>query len=314
MDSWKIEMLSKFFPKDIQQMDIKNALAIKHKNIPSKLYKYQKFDTYSKMNLLNSKIWLSAPEDFNDPFDCALTYSVKDLLNQFFSEDLKKIAKEIPLGKNIPTKEEMKKIMGSEDKFDTFIKILMEKNDDIIIADREKISSFIKTRYTGFFESFYNVIKNQTIVSCFSEVNDSIAMWSHYANYHKGFCLKYNFKSLPYSNMIYPIIYQDGLLDVTEYMKNMKKESFNPFFGIRVAITKSKEWAAEKEWRIILPFGISDKERELAVPLPAAIYAGTKMEDGDMQFLKDYSNRNDIPFYRSKTNKNEFKIDFEREI
>lgn len=44
-------------------------------------------------------------------------------------------------------------------------------------------------------ESFLEFFKNRTLLSCFSTKINNIPMWSHYANNHKGFCIKYKVKN-----------------------------------------------------------------------------------------------------------------------
>ncbi|MCL2312290.1 MAG: DUF2971 domain-containing protein [Firmicutes bacterium] len=321
MKPWKSVMLSNLFPKEKQLIEFNKGLEIKYENIPRKLFKYQSFNKFSKKNLLDNVIWLEYPEKFNDPYDCALTYSTKDLSNHFVIEEIEKMLSTIPLGKYAPTIEEKKQIVGSEDKYLSLFEVIVKKEDSISIETREQLLEAIRTylnkRPTPF-SNIDKVTKGVLIASCFSEVNNSIKMWSHYADCHKGFCLEYDFKSLPYTDLrtrlLFPIIYQSELFDVTEYLKNAKKENFNPFFAVRAAITKSIEWKYEKEWRLILPFGVSNETREMTVPSPKAIYAGSKINSSNKAFLNIYSKSKNIPLYQSTMSKNEFKVKFEREL
>ena len=294
MEEWKEDILKYIFPTDGKCLNIKAGLIIKYNNIPSKLYKYYSFSDYNKSNLEKSVIWLSYPENFNDPYDCALTYSSIDLFYHSFPEDENKEIDNLLKKYNLTDNErtEMK------EKFIQFSKMSIEKSTK------------------GLDLALIDMAKKSTLVSCFSENNNSIIMWSHYANSHKGFCVEYDFKSLPYSDwitlLLYPVIYQDELLDVTEYMKK-RNEYTNNLFSARAAITKSKEWEHEKEWRIVMPFGFFKHEMEWPVPLPTSIYAGAKIELKNKEFLKQYCEKTKIPLFCSKMNRNMFKIDFENE-
>lgn len=53
------------------------------------------------------------------------------------------------------------------------------------IPQRDKLYKCIQKKI---FEEFQKYIK----IACFSEYKDSMLMWSHYANYHKGFCIEYD--------------------------------------------------------------------------------------------------------------------------
>ncbi|NOR70205.1 MAG: DUF2971 domain-containing protein [Methylomarinum sp.] len=95
-----------------------------------------------------------------------------------------------------------------------------------------------------------------TQVLCLSEVPDSLLMWSHYADEHKGAVLKFDVSSeaAGYFEMARPISYERKLPSVSEpcglarhflgLPTNMNYWTSRQFF------TKSMEWAYEKEWRV----------------------------------------------------------------
>ena len=319
MDQWKSEMLAYIFRNDGQMIDLKQGLCIKYENMPLKLYKYYSFSEYSKKNLLDGTIWLSFPESFNDPYDCALTYSIMDLFNHGFTSELQDIFSNEWRDEEKLTNAEKNQILNSEDTLTSFMSTIVNKNEEIKSAHKNEIKSEI---YNGIHNAIYEMFKplsdinkKSMVVSCFSELNDSMLMWSHYANCHKGFCLEYDFTSLPCSDirteLLYPVIYQNDLLNVTQYMQiDVLK---NNIFGLRAAITKSTEWEYEKEWRIVAPFETDNvKEMAWCVPLPKSIYAGSKIKNDDYNFIRKYAEENDIELYQAKMNKNKFKIDFIR--
>lgn len=317
MEHWKSEMLSAIFRNDGQLVDLEKGLLIKYENIPSKLYKYYSFSEYSKKNLLDSTIWLSFPEKFNDPYDSALTYTIMDLFKHGFSSELQDIFSNEWRGEGKLTGAEKMQILDSEDTLSSFMDTIINKNDEIKSAHREGIKNglygYIYSSIYEMLKSLSDINKKSMVISCFSELNNSMLMWSHYANYHKGFCLEYDFSSLPTSDirtqLLYPVIYQDELLNVTEYLQS---DDVKNVFSVRAAITKSKEWEYEKEWRMIAPFGLDVKEMVWSVPLPKSIYAGSKIDNNDHIFLKEYAEKNNIELYQAKMKENEFKIDFIR--
>jgi hypothetical protein len=92
-------------------------------------------------------------------------------------------------------------------------------------------------------------IREKYNVACFGECHDSLLMWAHYADSHKGLCLQLKyfpekrpegcaFEKVHYSTR-YPRI--DGAK--TDDISTVK----NLFF------TKSVEWLYEKEWRLVAP-------------------------------------------------------------
>ena len=61
--------------------------------VPTKLYKYESFNTQSLSNLKNSSVYFSLPTQFNDPFDCALPISLDlslDSIESFTTEFIKR--------------------------------------------------------------------------------------------------------------------------------------------------------------------------------------------------------------------------------
>lgn len=73
--------------------------------VPYSLFKYQKFNSYSLLNLKNSELYFNKPIDFNDPFDCAVCEQKK-----LSSSDINKLdkifKKENPKYKKAEIKEE----------------------------------------------------------------------------------------------------------------------------------------------------------------------------------------------------------------
>jgi hypothetical protein len=119
-----------------------------------------------------------------------------------------------------------------------------------------------------------------TIKCCsFSEVNDSILMWSHYAENHKGVCIEYGFKNAPdlsIENHLYPVRYEQRMVKI-----DLHDEFDNIYTPLIAAIVKSDSWSYEKEWRIVIPSyqGFSDESGNTFInsPKPLAIYLGANM-------------------------------------
>lgn len=51
---------------------------------PPYLYKYESFSTQSLQNLKNQVIYFGSPLNFNDPYDCALLPSIKNITEDDF--------------------------------------------------------------------------------------------------------------------------------------------------------------------------------------------------------------------------------------
>jgi hypothetical protein len=196
------------------------------------LFKYGQVKDYTLESLRKHTIHFKCPNDYNDPFDCRLKLVID--------------------GTNEEWKQYGQRLGLADDQIEE-----IKKKETITI---ENSGSFIK-------ETQHHALLT-TRISCFSEVPDSILMWSHYADSHKGICLLFETTKhdtiqylvfekddLNYANPILPpdhggilkVRYSDNLpaaYNHVEYDKNQ----LVPFL-----ITKSPDWAYEKEWRLLLP-------------------------------------------------------------
>lgn len=103
-------------------------------------------------------------------------------------------------------------------------------------------------------------------ICCFSSVNGSQLMWSHYANSHRGYCLKYRYKdgplerddrvplSVEYSSKRPKLSY----IDILTYMEDSRAGFARKSSAVSDALfySKSDAWSYEQEWRASV---VSDK-------------------------------------------------------
>lgn len=143
-----------------------------HCSAPASLYKYYGDAQRNLHNIKANKMWYSAPCNFNDVFDCEIAVDEVAIINCALqmAPDKKKIR------------------VGS----------LMWKQ--IGQNMRREIKSFCST---------FEDMRCTTGISCLSESDDSLLMWAHYANNHRGMCVEYDLmeinKQLQFTPV--PIIY-----------------------------------------------------------------------------------------------------------
>ena len=151
-------------------------------------------------------------------------------------------------------------------------------------------------------------------------------MWSHYAENHTGFCVKYStdFEGITFGDIIkcslFSVIYTSKVPKLTlQDFKNLKfsgedleitpsvlKKSY------KALITKSKYWNYEKEWRLI----INDKnEVQLSyktIPFLniEAIYLGCRIKPNIKKSLVQFADTNKINIYLAKQSNERFELDF----
>lgn len=99
-----------------------------------------------------------------------------------------------------------------------------------------------------------NKLKERITVTCYSEMPNSLLMWSHYARNHTGFCVEYDFDTLmdftgngnEYTSLLLPVIYGDKkLIRIVEDTN----EDINHIQIFKQLFYKSFDWIYEQEWR-----------------------------------------------------------------
>jgi hypothetical protein len=120
-------------------------------------YKFMPINEFTFKNLLNNQIWFSSPLNFNDPFDLLIPF--------------KKDFTDVEFRRRIP------QIPPYTD----------EKYEDLLLFYKNNPSELEKWTEIGQ-KRFAERIK----IACFCKEKSNIIMWSHYANYHKGICLKFD--------------------------------------------------------------------------------------------------------------------------
>ena len=147
---------------------------------PEIVYKYRDWSNPKhKRVLTNNELYLAPPSEFNDPFDCRIAPNFKLLDTK---EKIQRYVDEATIRhfdtltkENRDLRFEMKRI---EDR--------LTNNIDEVQKDHEE--QLFKTQ-----DTYYGILP----LSCRW---NSILMWSHYANSHKGYCVGFWEEKLRNSN------------------------------------------------------------------------------------------------------------------
>ena len=217
-DNWKNELretIIKCIVGKASQKDYADIAYAYHWLAPSSIYKYYSDDLRNVENTRNNVMWYSAPSKFNDVFDAVL----------------------------------------SADRDAIFQSILGQVQDDRGVRAGSPMWKQIQAVTTSAVKELnqtLGAIRKTTGVSCFSESEESLLMWSHYAHHHRGMCVE--FELIQFNDEIgfppVPVIY-------SEKKPCMQKIDLNdPNTVAQICLvtsltTKSKEWSYEREWRII---------------------------------------------------------------
>lgn len=246
---------------------------------PASLYKYFNDNLERLDTLRQNQMWYSAPCNFNDVFDCEMSVNERDTLNSA----LKLVPKNVPVR---PGSQMWNKIKAST---------------------RQGLREFKKK---------FDEMRKTIGISCFSETNDSLLMWAHYANNHRGICAEYDLmqinRELGFTPV--PVIYSDNLTCFQSSDFEKIEED-----AVRVLIssitTKSREWSYEREWRIIREKEACaecwDETRRgalLDMVVPKSLTLGCAATKEFEKEVKVYCKSNKINLYKMEKDLNQYKL------
>jgi hypothetical protein len=189
--------------------------------IPGTLFKYEGLNTYSLQNLKAQSVYFGSPLKFNDPYDCAITARYADPT----PSDLDAIRAHLKKLEAIPRKS--KSVLATLSDYE----ILTRAKKMAVKATEQMRERFAKTKG----------------ITCFSEVNDDLLMWSHYGGRYEGFCLEFSTKD-PMFEKIRQVNYTDTMPEFSLYGQMTRKQVEDI---IKLFTTKSPVWRHEREWRAI---------------------------------------------------------------
>lgn len=228
--------------RDCDSIELRRRILkkIDSEGLSIRLFQYRSVSDAVIEGFKTGTLYFKSPVRFNDPYDSLMCWN-KDKLSEYFQDP---------------------KFAG-----------VLAKH---CIFDADTLAVSIRGRFR---------------ISCFSEVLDSPLMWAHYANSGKGFCVEYELNPCVGHPMclkdgqsckgendckhsscgcccncsLMPVIYTEKRPDATSALKQeieyaVANESGKSYDlgnhdwleSYRTALFKSKDWAYEKEWRLLL--------------------------------------------------------------
>ena len=246
---------------------------------PSSLYKYYSDTELCLNSIQNNQIWYSAPCNFNDVFDCDISIDDKKVFNEAL--------------KLFPDKRGIRPGSNAWKNF----RLTMNQQLRVLRATFEEL-------------------RKTTGVSCFSELNDSLLMWAHYANNHRGICVEYDLIEVNRVTQFtaIPVIYSDERPCFRFFdPKSIEKDTYRLF--IHSLTSKSPEWSYEKEWRIVRAQGacgenwkIDKRGALLKMIQPSSIILGCAAQTEFEQKVKDYCSCRKINLYKMEKDSIQYQL------
>lgn len=159
----------------------------------------------------------------------------------------------------------------------------------------------MKEKFTSEIIQKVKEVRNNALISCFSKRYDSILMWSHYGDKHKGICVEFDrpdkdFLDVKYSKKRCKFDLEDTTRRVLGYMLSNEEADVNDKGLIKCIskpfIVKSIDWQYEEEVRCILSpnsDGVSKLEELSLYTMPTTItkiYVGCKVDKASEEYKK----------------------------
>lgn len=227
------------------------------------LYSYRRIDDYLFENFKNKQLYLNVVNRMNDPYEGSINIVVERELIEDFYTHIKYMC-------GLPTE------MVSE----------IEKIDDI----EKRMNLFSRIFET----SVKRAIKKHMGIYCLTTNRNSLPMWGHYADNHKGILIEFD-ATHPIMQKALKVKYSEKLNDVII----KERDDFSKFASIIYTslMTKHNSWSYENEYRIR---GRAEGVIKYDSKLIKAIYFGINTSYEDKENLKKANAHNPkIKYYDS---------------
>ena len=135
------------------------------------LYHFQSFNAaWLNQTLIDGKIYMSNPTDFNDPWDCRPWFNDEALDDpEFYNRQVEQLA-------------------GSDRKW---TRPFDEDRHNAILYRLRTDRSFLQEKIRQISEGLWEAIGERYRVYCLSTKQECALMWAHYADKHRGVCLEF---------------------------------------------------------------------------------------------------------------------------
>lgn len=300
------------------------------------LYKYT--NAFIGIEILkNCRIRFTQPLAFNDPFD------VSPFISSIYTDE--QLDKFLMIFFNTRLLIETaltNAAMTAYGQLPPFVQAMMTVNDFKEMAKKKMLEE--SDTYFDFFKKHtdsekiketiikdvINIIGNEIGVLSLSTVNDSLLMWAHYADAHRGLILEFD-ENHPFFLLTDPTVYSEKIeinysneRPIIDLNPEENRKEFLLQIAKAVFFTKSKDWSYENEFRILrylenaIKTGSKDQNAfdiylfDLPENCIRSVILGCRIRRDDEKTIKEILNQSrysNIKLKRAKTNAKSFKLD-----
>lgn len=248
------------------------------------LYKYRSLagpaSTFVERIFTHNELYFPKPSEFNDPFDCSPTASL-EATDEQFAEYLDGL---------------YKRRMPHLSRADRRLSVKNAMKDRV----RNHKSHLALQTLAG---SLSQVVELAGVLSLSAKC-DHILMWSHYADSHRGVCLRFKASSTtPFFGRAQRVSYQTARPKLNLIMDSHEVQSE------KALLTKADFWGYEEEWRII-EHDLGPGVHRFPPELLDGVILGARISANDRQRVLDWtSGRRGIDILQAKFSNSEFRIE-----
>ena len=180
--------------------------------LPQHFFKYRPLDQYTEDVILKNRIFFPSPTQFNDPFDGRIPLLMRGTDNQW-----------------------RKYLHNIYNNFEPGLGPAVRL---------QRVDTMMQSRkYQSFENKSFDQIVDSIGVLCLSANGINILMWAHYADAHKGICLRFK-PNDEFFLRAQKITYSEPYPTTTIFDDHLARMS-------ALILTKSDNWSYEEEWRIL---------------------------------------------------------------
>lgn len=236
-----------------------DKLGIEHATVLSMiLYKYL---ATSRLDVLRKRVVrFTQPGDFNDPFEFRPRIegaATDEFVRRYVDENFERLVDE-----ELSKYGEMANLLPKE----LMRKLLLERKEVLPALYR----LLEPDAMTATSQSLDRVFNQSVGIFCLSELSDSLLMWSHYADNHRGLVVGFDSEHAFFSKRRSE---EDefGFLRQVEYSRERPKVILADTSSSVWFQTKSADWSYEREWRIVRVLSQAEHRIEVA-PFPVCLF------------------------------------------
>lgn len=247
------------------------------------VYKYRSWNDDNHRRMLgNNEIYLASPSEFNDPFDCAIIPDY-DLLDTVEKQET------------------------FSTKFIAAIKLTNPNADEVALG--KMLTAKFKDPPTAICElkSLWQIFQNHAYgIFSLSRNWDSILMWSHYSDHHRGFCVGFDMEKLKQLNAFGA----GSFISYSDEFPQIDPLDYNDNAMFKEIATKASNWSYEDEYRLLSLIRPGANNRVIRVPdyCLKEVIIGTKFPRDQVEKIKDLIGRRDIGLFQAVAIDKQFKL------